>query len=604
MRTRRFFFIIPSLLFLYVFIFPGIIFSMDDPRIRMQKLWQEFHTTKNDSLKIVKLSALASISIDYFDDRHLADSISELAIGIAERSYRPSLRLLSYLNYLEYNDLRRNQKKSLDYAQKAVSLSSISGNNETEWRSYRDLVMVNLAGYDFEQALTNSYKALSVASMAENEAQKAESYLCIGNSMEGKNQVIEAFRNYLNATSLAEKENKPALLRKCYSQLSAYYNFNKLYDKAMFYKLKEGDLIKAIKPVDSTALMWNTYDLQVIAINSNNNDLNDRSVQDIIDFAIRRHNERLKNGEFALYRTHLVKADQIGQLNDLYQKKYTGEFRKLARETPALYFRLKAFFEEYANRPDSALWYFRKAEERIQAEPNKISQSNFYNRFGQFLLRHGDKKEALEKFKKSFDLAREASYFEYMLTASRNMELIYSGLGDFRQAYEYLTLNKQLKDSMNHLSRKEDLVVMEINHEARQRELVAQREEERVIRRHNLQYTAIVIGIVAVFFILVMMGSFKVPEWMIKMLGFFSFILFFEFIVLLADQQIEKITHGEPWKVLLIKIVLIGFMLPFHEWLEKHVTEYLIQHKLIDLSKFPMRRKKTLKKRNSEIAKH
>jgi hypothetical protein len=69
-------------------------------------------------------------------------------------------------------------------------------------------------------------------------------------------------------------------------------------------------------------------------------------------------------------------------------------------------------------------------------------------------------------------------------------------------------------------------------------------------------------------------------------MGFFSFIFLFEFIVLIADHKILEITHGEPWKILLIKIFLIALLLPFHEWLEKKVIEYLLAHKLIDFSKF------------------
>jgi hypothetical protein len=94
------------------------------------------------------------------------------------------------------------------------------------------------------------------------------------------------------------------------------------------------------------------------------------------------------------------------------------------------------------------------------------------------------------------------------------------------------------------------------------------------------------IGILTVFVILIMLGSLKVPEWIIRMLGFFSFIFLFEFIILLADQQIHEITHGEPWKVLLIKIFLIAILLPLHHGIEKRVIAYLLNHRLLDISRF------------------
>jgi hypothetical protein len=64
-------------------------------------------------------------------------------------------------------------------------------------------------------------------------------------------------------------------------------------------------------------------------------------------------------------------------------------------------------------------------------------------------------------------------------------------------------------------------------------------------------------------------------------LGFFAFILLFEFITLLADNQIHRWTHGEPWKVLAIKIVLIAMLLPLHHWLEKKVIHYLTSQHLL-----------------------
>jgi hypothetical protein len=87
-----------------------------------------------------------------------------------------------------------------------------------------------------------------------------------------------------------------------------------------------------------------------------------------------------------------------------------------------------------------------------------------------------------------------------------------------------------------------------------------------------------------------MIGSFRVPEWSIRALGFFSFIFLFEFIVLIADHKIIALTEGEPWKILLIKIVLIAILLPLHEYLEKKLISYLLSHKLIDMSKLSMRR--------------
>ena len=226
----------------------------------------------------------------------------------------------------------------------------------------------------------------------------------------------------------------------------------------------------------------------------------------------------------------------------------------------------------------------------MHSDPNKILQSNFYNRFGQFLVRQGQKEKAISKFSKSYEMAKEASYFDYMLKASKQLELIYANKGDYKNAYTCSVLNKVLSDSLNNMSKKDQMLIMEIDHETRQRELAAESERESTLRRDYLEYSAMIIIIIGVFIVLLMLGSLKVPEWIIKMLGFFSFIFLFEFIVLIADHKILEITSGEPWKILLIKIILIAFLLPMHQWIEKHVIAFLLNPGLINISQYPFRR--------------
>ena len=57
-----------------------------------------------------------------------------------------------------------------------------------------------------------------------------------------------------------------------------------------------------------------------------------------------------------------------------------------------------------------------------------------------------------------------------------------------------------------------------------------------------------------------------------------TFIFLFEFIILLLDRTIQAWTHEEPWKVLLIKIVLAAGLVPLHHWLEHRVI-YCLSHR-------------------------
>jgi len=554
------------------------------------KIKDEIALTSNDSLKIEKLFDLAFFYFDYMGDDQLADSASGVAIRLAEVSHRPELLEIAYNRYIESNNLFSNYKKALGYALKAEQVSN-TVDPVISFRNAKNLVSVYLSGYEYDKALEYGYKALSLATMTDNIRWKTEGYLDIGKSLEGKNQKIEAFRNYLNAEGLAEKIKDTGLQVKCAFRLSLFYNLNKIYNQATRYKLVQCDLLRKMNPVDSIALMWTQYDLQVIDLNSNNNHLDDGSFRKIIDFAVRKKHDRLLTDEIALIRTHLIESDQIGLLHDLYYKEFPHELEKMATENPGLFYRLRAFFCEEEHMPDSALYYFNKAEIILQTNPNKVLRANFYNRFGQFFLRHGLKDKAIEKFSTSYKLACEAGYFDYMLSASRQLEVLYAGKGDFRNAFNYAVLNRTLNDSVSNMSKKDQLLIMEIEHETRQRDLSAEVEKQSTERRHYLQYNAIIVIIISVFIVLLMLGSLKVSEWIIKMLGFFSFIFLFEFIVLIADHKIHEITQGEPWKILLIKICLIAILLPMHHWIEKRVVAFLLNPGLINISRYPLRSK-------------
>ena len=75
-----------------------------------------------------------------------------------------------------------------------------------------------------------------------------------------------------------------------------------------------------------------------------------------------------------------------------------------------------------------------------------------------------------------------------------------------------------------------------------------------------------------------MLGMFKVSATTIRMLGFFTFIFVFEFVFLLLKKQGHSLTEGEPWKDLLLMILLAVVLLPLHHWLEHKVISYLTSH--------------------------
>jgi len=115
--------------------------------------------------------------------------------------------------------------------------------------------------------------------------------------------------------------------------------------------------------------------------------------------------------------------------------------------------------------------------------------------------------------------------------------------------------------------------------------------EEQKKRRNNIQYLAIVIGIISLFVSLVILGMFKVSAGVIKAIGFFVFLMFFEFIFLIFKKNIYEFTKGEPWKDLAFMIALAAILVPLHHWLEHKVLHYLTSHNRLTAAGHHIRKK-------------
>ncbi len=178
------------------------------------------------------------------------------------------------------------------------------------------------------------------------------------------------------------------------------------------------------------------------------------------------------------------------------------------------------------------------------------------------------------------DLALPAAWASGNRTAIRNaaywLEEIYK-YQEVATAYKY----RKIYDSVNVLLRNDATEEAKAITSYEQTEADKERNGKEIRRRDNYQYLFITILVVFVFILLSILGFIRVPAIVIRLLGFFSFILLFEFIILIADSFIHNITHGEPWKVLAFKIVIAAILVPLHHYLEKNVINYLMQRQLL-----------------------
>lgn len=234
---------------------------------------------------------------------------------------------------------------------------------------------------------------------------------------------------------------------------------------------------------------------------------------------------------------------------------------------------------------DSGFYFLKKAEEGFETRSNATNRFWFYTTMASHFKKRRDYKNALAYSLKAKIISDDLSDLELKQTVAQNLDSLYQQVGDFKNAYQYNAQNHQYTDSLEKLSAEKEVLMMEVEDEnkRKERELLQAEEDKRT--RHNIQYMGITAAIAGVFIMLIMLGVFSVSQPTIKILGFFAFIFLFEFIILLADNQIHHWTHGEPWKILAIKIGLISILLPLHHSLEEKAIHYLTSRKMMEIKR-------------------
>lgn len=227
------------------------------------------------------------------------------------------------------------------------------------------------------------------------------------------------------------------------------------------------------------------------------------------------------------------------------------------------------------NKLDSAGYYFKKTAGYFRNSSNLYMKMNHYIREAFYYKKTGENNKAIDLFLEVKSIAEKNGQLELVEKSCKHLDTLYNITGDYKTASLYNSMYHLFKDSLQKTNKEKELAQVEAQDEqdrlARAEELAAERKRQ----RNNIQYLAITIGIIALFLLLVIFGMFKVSATAIKMIGFFAFLMFFEFIFLIFKKNIYSITKGEPWMDLLFMIALAAVLLPLHHWLEHKVLHLL-----------------------------
>jgi hypothetical protein len=557
------------------------------------------NSAKTDFEAINRLGALSDY---YFANKMFSkgDSLVEKQLMLAEASLDRSLILSVLFGNAAYKSTgtstRDRSANTVSYIKRALTYA-----NEHDIPDYSALANANLAELyntdgQLEEAFKHASLAFTTALNTDNDSAKVICAIQLGNNYLKRSDVLTAFKTFTNAQNIANQQKKEYLLPP------VFYSFSQLYKK-----LDKVDIAR-------------NYVFRSLAINKKIKDVIGQ-VNDYIMLA--------KLSTYTAAKDYLKKAitlsDQAGKITLKIEAERVLFFYMLLRETPEY---MIAYLEQqpelknvfistgpnyidwmyaeiylYGKQPGKAISYFKNAEASFNSGYDLTSKKNFFTEMASCYSQLDDRNSAIEYSLKSIELSKTTADLNSVQHFTAQLKNLYEKQGNFEEAYKFSVLEGNYKDSVDLLGREKDLAVLEIENETKRQKIEAEQAALLLRRKYNMQYMMITIVVASVFLFLLMLGMFRVSTFTIRLMGFLSLIFLFELIILILDTWIHHITHGEPWKVWLIKIGIIAILLPIHHFLEHKLIQYLLSRHLIvlrgrmSLSRLFSKKKKPLPKK-------
>jgi tetratricopeptide (TPR) repeat protein len=582
-------------------LFPALACFSQQQAAAADSMKKALANSKTTGERVEVLDALSRIMMNV--NQKEADQYGQQLINEAEESRDRRLMIKAYMSNgtrcSYFAGTQNYTSRAIDYFNQALAIAKQNKYDDAVGAALLKLSTTYLFIPDKDKALNYVNQAFSIISTLDDDSLKSEAHNVSGHVYLARNEKTLALRNYLNGLRIAEdrkatKSNKASLIRSCYTNLSAFYSDIEDYDRAIDYYTKA---LKKLDEIDSKNAPYQ----RAMDINSLGRLYSAKNSHDI---AISYYERSLVMADSLKFSTLKIPA-YVSLLNEylrIDQPRKALEYLN-SKQGQALVDFLNNFGlsgasdQSYAviytelGKYDSAHYYFAKAEPYFEKSPSEITRMTYYAQLAPLYQKTGDNKKAIELYLKVKAIAEKLGQLESAERAAKHLDTLYTRTGNFQEASHYSSIYYKYKDSVGTLNKEKELAQIDAADEQQRVERQREEELEKERQRDNIQYIGIVIGIVVIFILLVIMGMFKVSATTIKMIGFFAFLMFFEFIFLIFKKNIHSLTHGEPMKDLLFMIGLAAVLLPLHHWLEHKVIHYLTSHNRLTAAGHHIKRK-------------
>lgn len=205
------------------------------------------------------------------------------------------------------------------------------------------------------------------------------------------------------------------------------------------------------------------------------------------------------------------------------------------------------------------------------------------NNIGGIYLDMEDIKIAKDYLQRSMEMAEDLGNPKMMSHTAGLLSKIAKKEGNYLEALKMYELNIKMRDSINNEETQKATIRQQTKYEFEKAALVKEQEEKEVRRktkeerqrRNNLQYSVILLGLLVLGALILGLGKLSLPDRITEGLIFFSFLILFEFLLVLADPYIESWSGGAPGIKLMFNAGIAALIFPLHAFFESTIKARL-----------------------------
>lgn len=540
----------------------------------------------SDSGKVIALGQLANYyNIFYLNAE--ADSVLERQLLIAETSNNPNLIITALFGDALENVSATSTSETFDntvrFIQKGIDYARMNNRYNYLALGYNRMAALLCARGNHDKALNNSLLALSVLENVSSDSVKSEIYITLADIYHAKGEEVSACTNYNNAFDIALQINSVYLQSKIYHRLAEVYRSLENTD------LAKAELQKSLalnrKYGNSSGMVVDYFDLSRITDEK-------YFIEEAVRIAdsLRLYKYLISAKRFLFAYTYVVEKNRHQALQ--YLKEETDLKQSFLNSGIEKYYQAVGNVYLYSGMADSALYYYHLALPAFENKFDSTMKKDLYSLIAQSHALLKDYPLAITFYQKALKISQQSNDRSGILIFSEQLSNLYEKQNDFHKALYYSKQAVAFKDIIRDFSKEKDITLLMVDRENRRHEQELLYQKRRDNLRMNLQFMAITIALVVVFFMILFIGSYQVSRTTVKIMGFFFFISLFEFLVLLIDEFFvkEAVPH-EPLKIWLFKIALIGSLAPLQHYLERNLIGLLASKKLVHVrSEFSIKR--------------